>query len=106
MSVKYSPGLVLHEQCGTPAYIAPEVFENQGYCGYSSDVWSCGIVLYALIYGTVPFKAGNISDLKIKIKESKFRTKLTASNGIILIRFKSLAQANFSSKPQRKTYDT
>jgi serine/threonine protein kinase len=78
----------MHEQCGTPAYIAPEVFEKQGYFGYSSDVWSCGIVLYALIYGTVPFKAGNINDLKLKIKESKFKTKLTASKGITLIRCK------------------
>ncbi len=54
---------VMKEQCGTPAYIAPEVFENKGYEGYSSDVWSAGVVLFAMLYGAVPFKASNISEL-------------------------------------------
>jgi 5'-AMP-activated protein kinase catalytic alpha subunit len=57
------PGEVMTEQCGTPAYIAPEVFENKGYEGYASDVWSAGVVLYAMLYGTVPFKASNMTDL-------------------------------------------
>lgn len=50
----------MFEQCGTPAYIAPEVFENKGYFGYQSDVWSTGVVLYAMLFGTVPFKASNM----------------------------------------------
>jgi serine/threonine protein kinase len=53
----------MYEQCGTPAYIAPEVFENKGYCGFQSDVWSAGVVLYAMLYGTVPFKAANMTEL-------------------------------------------
>ena len=52
------------EQCGTPAYIAPEVCENKGYEGYQSDVWSSGVVLYAMLYGTVPFKASNMTELQ------------------------------------------
>lgn len=57
----------MFEQCGTPAYIAPEVFENKGYCGYQSDVWSAGVVLYAMLYGTVPFKAANMTELQKQV---------------------------------------
>lgn len=53
----------MKEQCGTPAYIAPEVFENIGYENYASDVWSAGVVLYAMLYGTVPYKASNMTEL-------------------------------------------
>jgi len=52
------------EQCGTPAYIAPEVFKGKGYKGFQSDVWSAGVVLYAMLYGTVPFKATNMLELQ------------------------------------------
>lgn len=57
------PREAMYEQCGTPAYIAPEVFENKGYQSFQSDVWSAGVVLYAMLYGTVPFKASNIKEL-------------------------------------------
>lgn len=58
------PGQVMNEQCGTPAYIAPEVFESNGYQGFASDIWSTGVVLYAMLYGAVPFKATNMSELQ------------------------------------------
>lgn len=57
------PNEIMKEQCGTPAYIAPEVFENIGYENYASDVWSAGVVLYAMLYGTVPYKASNMTEL-------------------------------------------
>ena len=52
------------EQCGTPAYIAPEVFRGKGYKGFQSDIWGAGVVLYAMLFGTVPFKATNMVELQ------------------------------------------
>ena len=54
---------IMTEQCGTPAYIAPEILKDKGYRGFGVDIWSLGVCLYALLYGTVPFKANNMSEL-------------------------------------------
>ena len=56
-------GDIMLEQCGTPAYIAPEILLNKGYEGFGVDIWSAGVVLYAMLSGTVPFKANEIKEL-------------------------------------------
>ena len=89
---------MMHEQSGTPAYIAPEVIKDEGYKGFASDIWSCGIVLYALLYGTVPFKAGNINDLKMKIIASKYKLKEGLSKGSNIIRCILTSQSNIGAQ--------
>jgi serine/threonine protein kinase len=75
-------GETMKEQCGTPAYIAPEVFEGNGYEGYASDVWSSGVVLYAMLYGTVPFKASNMTELQRQICKgtTTFKDEISAES--------------------------
>jgi 5'-AMP-activated protein kinase catalytic alpha subunit len=55
VSKQIQPNSMMFEQCGTPAYIAPEILRNKGY-GLSVDLWSAGVVLFAMLYGSVPFK--------------------------------------------------
>jgi serine/threonine protein kinase len=66
---------VMREQCGTPAYIAPEIIKDKGYTGFKADIWSAGVVLYALLYGTVPFKANNMGDLHKLIMKARYNLK-------------------------------
>lgn len=61
-------GAVMTEQCGTPAYLAPEVLYEEGYTGFSSDVWSLGVVLYAMTVGRMPYKGKSLEDLKAVLR--------------------------------------
>jgi serine/threonine protein kinase len=61
----------MREQCGTPAYIAPEILSGE-YKGFSCDVWSSGVVLYSMLSGNVPFKGKDINDLHENIKKGNF----------------------------------
>lgn len=72
VSRKIKQGQILHERCGTPAYIAPEIFNDEGYEGFPVDIWSAGVTLYYLISGTQPFKADSIKVLKKEITSGKY----------------------------------
>ena len=62
VSRQIQPDQIMREQCGTPAYIAPEILRNRGY-SLNVDLWSAGVVLFAMLYGTVPFKAQTMDEL-------------------------------------------
>ena len=62
----------MYDHCGTPAYIAPEIFKNHGYEGYACDIWSAGVTLYYMLGGVQPFCAESIKDLEKIILEGKY----------------------------------
>lgn len=75
VSKQVKPNEVMFEQSGTPAYIAPEIIKDKGYKGFKADMWSAGVVLFAMLYGTVPFKANNMKDLHKQIIDARYNLK-------------------------------
>ncbi|XAR60804.1 Non-specific serine/threonine protein kinase [Bertholletia excelsa] len=69
---KHQDGL-LHTTCGTPAYVAPEVINRQGYDGAKADIWSCGVILYVLLAGYLPFHDLNLMEMYRKIGKGKYK---------------------------------
>ncbi|KAM7259572.1 hypothetical protein ACFE04_015313 [Oxalis oulophora] len=69
---KHDDGL-LHTTCGTPAYVAPEVIKRKGYDGAKADVWSCGVVLFVMLAGYLPFQDSNLMELYRKIGKAEFK---------------------------------
>ncbi|MQM12724.1 hypothetical protein Taro_045642 [Colocasia esculenta] len=63
---------LLHTQCGTPAYVAPEVIRKRGYDGTQADLWSCGVILYVLLAGFLPFQDENMVRMYRKVFKAEF----------------------------------
>lgn len=69
---KHHDGL-LHTTCGTPAYVAPEVICKEGYDGAKADIWSCGVILFVLLAGYLPFHDKNLMAMYKKIIKADYK---------------------------------
>jgi 5'-AMP-activated protein kinase catalytic alpha subunit len=73
LSNLYSSGVMLKTACGSPCYAAPEMIAGKKYKPLNADLWSCGIILYAMICGTLPFEDKKTKVLYQKILSGEFK---------------------------------
>ena len=74
-------GNFLKTSCGSPNYAAPEVISGKLYAGPEVDVWSCGVILYVLLVGRLPFDDEFIPTLFKKISSGTYSTPPFVSSG-------------------------
>lgn len=65
-------GEFLKTSCGSPNYASPEIISGRLYAGPEIDIWSCGVILYALLCGTLPFDDEHVPSLFKKIRSGIF----------------------------------
>ncbi|KAK2950847.1 putative serine/threonine protein kinase [Blattamonas nauphoetae] len=79
LSNRMKPGGLLKTACGSSCYAAPEMIEGKMYDGRCSDIWSCGVILFALVCGFLPFEDQNTQALYQKILHARYRPPSTLS---------------------------
>ena len=72
LSNTYKNGELLKTACGSPCYAAPEMIAGKKYHGTDVDIWSCGVILFALVCGFLPFEDPNTSCLYKKILSADY----------------------------------
>ena len=64
---------IAETSCGSPHYASPEIVKGIPYDGRLADIWSCGVVLYALLSGRLPFDDPSFRNLVAKVKAGQYR---------------------------------
>lgn len=72
---------LLETSCGSPHYASPEIVMGRPYHGGPSDVWSCGIILFALLTGHLPFNDDSIKKLLLKVQSGRYQMPMGLSKG-------------------------
>ena len=80
VSKEVKEGQLLTDSCGTPAFVAPEILKDSPYNPFITDIWSSGVVLYAMITGFFPFRGVNQTELHRNILSGTFPKLTDVSN--------------------------
>jgi carbon catabolite-derepressing protein kinase len=72
LSNEIKDGDFLKTSCGSPNYAAPEVIRGGLYTGPEIDVWSCGVILYVMLCGRLPFEDDDVQTLFTKISQGSY----------------------------------
>ena len=91
------PEGLLKTACGSPCYAAPEMIAGNRYHGLKSDIWSCGVVLYAMLCGYLPFEDQKTSNLYKKIMNADYSLPKFLSNDA-----KDIIQKIFVADPAKR----
>ena len=87
LSNTYLPEQQLKTACGSPCYAAPEMIAGKKYLGLQVDIWSCGVILFAMLCGYLPFEDPVTANLYKKIIAGDYQIpKFIASNARDLIK--------------------
>ncbi len=81
-----SPDELIHDQCGTPMYMAPEILtcsKETGYKGFPVDIWSAGIALYIMLSGSLPFSVKNENNSLIDGNDGNKKKNMALRKAII-----------------------
>jgi serine/threonine protein kinase len=77
---KYAPpGVLTSTSCGSPYYVSPEIISNAAYSPQKSDMWSIGVVIFAMVSGQVPWKSTNRQMIFDQIKSGQYAVPPTTS---------------------------
>ena len=115
LSNYYKPGKFLVTPCGSPCYASPEMVSGYKYNGFGIDVWSSGIILFAMLCGYLPFEDRDNDILFDKISKCKLNypsflsqisksimKKIIVNNPKIRIKINEIKQHDFYLKGQNK----
>jgi len=72
-AIKFEFGQKMDTSCGTPSYTCPEAITGKKYVGAPADLWSLGVILFAMLSGFLPFESANIPALFRKIKQRQYK---------------------------------
>lgn len=82
LSNTHEGGKLLATACGSPCYAAPEMIAGKHYEGPLADLWSMGVILFALVCGYLPFEDPNTSVLYRKIMSGDYKSPAWISSEV------------------------
>jgi serine/threonine protein kinase len=72
-ALQQNPNHQLRTTCGSPHYAAPELLRHQFYKGSAIDIWSMGVILFAMLAGRLPFDDDDMGVMLAKAKRAEYK---------------------------------